>query len=108
MCAIGLSEAMSSNVLYPFLVFMTESFGYTGSALGLHAGIMAASFSTAQFMSSMVWGKVSDRIGIKPCLVIGTLGSGLFMIAFGTSTSYTSAIIARACAGLLNGNLGES
>jgi len=30
MFAIQLNEAMMINVLYPFLVFMTESFGYTG------------------------------------------------------------------------------
>jgi len=30
MSAIQLNEAMMINVLYPFLVFMIESFGYTG------------------------------------------------------------------------------
>ena len=30
MFAVQLNEALMINVLYPFLVFMTESFGYTG------------------------------------------------------------------------------
>jgi len=33
MSAIQLNEAMMINVLYPFLVFMIESFGYTGTVL---------------------------------------------------------------------------
>ena len=39
MSAIQLNEALMINVLYPFLVFMTESFGYTGTAL---AGLLTA------------------------------------------------------------------
>jgi MFS family permease len=106
LCFIGLQESMQNSVLFPFLVFMVESFGYTGPELGLHAGILASSFSAAQFLSSMFWGRLSDKIGLKPCLVLGTLGSAICMLLFGISKSYTHAILARACAGLLNGNLG--
>lgn len=103
---IQFNEALQINVLYPFLVFMVESFGYTGGSLGIHAGILASSFCAAQFFSSMWWGKLSDRIGLKPCLLAGMLGSALAFYIFGLATSFSVAVGARAMAGLLSGNAG--
>jgi len=106
MIAIQMNEALMINVLFPFLVFMTEFFGYKGASLGIHAGIIASSFCGAQFLSSMLWGRLSDQVGLKPCLIAGTLGSSLMFIQFGLSRNFGQAVAARACAGLLNGNSG--
>ncbi len=105
-CSIQFNEALQINVLYPFLVFMIESFGFTGSALGVHAGLLASSFCGAQFISSMLWGRLSDKIGLKPCLIIGTLGSAIVFFEFGFAKTFTQAVTARAFSGLLNGNVG--
>jgi len=105
-CATQLNEALMINVLFPFLVFMVEGFGYTGTELGWHAGLLASSFCGAQFFSSMFWGRISDQFGIKPCLVIGTAGSAAFFFLFGMSGSYAQCVAARFGAGLLNGNMG--
>jgi len=106
MIAIQMNEALMINVLFPFLVFMTEFFGFTGPALGYHAGILASSFCGAQFLSSIFWGRLADRVGLKPCLISGTLGSSLMFFQFGLSRNFGQAVAARACAGLLNGNSG--
>ncbi len=106
LCAVFFSEALQMNVLFPFLVFMVESYGFTGSELGLAAGILASSFAAAQFLSSMLWGYFSDRVGLKPCLVLGTFGSSLCMLMFGLSRRYVLALLIRFCGGLLNGNIG--
>jgi MFS family permease len=100
------NEGLQMNFLFPFLVFMIESFGFTGTALGAHAGILASSFCAAQFLSSMVWGRLADRLGIKPCIIAGTLGSAVAFFCFGLATTYWQAVLARGCAGLLNGNVG--
>lgn len=106
LCAVQLNEACQINVLFPFLVFMIESFGYDGNSLGIHAGILAGCFCGAQFFSSMFWGMMSDKIGLKPCLVIGTLGGSAVFIFFGFSSNFYQAVAARSLAGLLNGNIG--
>ena len=36
--AVQFSEAMNINVLFPFLAFMVEGFGYGGPELGYYAG----------------------------------------------------------------------
>jgi len=85
---------------------MIEDLGYTGHRLGVYAGGLAASFSGSQFLSSYLWGKISDKFGRKPSVVIGTLGAAVGMLIFGLSKSYTQAVIGRCIAGLLNGNIG--
>jgi MFS family permease len=100
--AIQMNEALQINVLFPFLVFMIEMFGFTGPSLGVHAGLLASSFCGAQIFSSWLWGRLSDRVGLKPCLIAGTLGSSLIFFMFGLSTSFEQAVAARFCAGELN------
>lgn len=54
----------------------------------------------------MLWGRISDRIGRKPVLITGLVGTALSMILFGFSTNLWCAVMARALGGLLNGNVG--
>lgn len=103
---VQVCEAMNINVLFPFLAFMVEDFGYTGAHLGYAAGLLAASFCGAQFLSSTVWGMLSDKYGRKPCILLGTLGAALGMLVFGTAKSYPQAVVGRCLSGLLSGNLG--
>ena len=100
------SEGMNINVLFPFLAFMIEDLGYGGHRLGYYAGGLAASFCGAQFLSSYLWGKFSDRYGRKPAIIIGTLGAGLGMLVFGLAKTYSMAVVGRIISGLLCGNLG--
>lgn len=68
--------------------------------------MLITAFAFAEFSTGMLWGRVSDRIGRKPVLIMGLIGTAFSMICFGFSKSLTSAILARALGGLLNGNVG--
>ena len=57
-------------------------------------------------MSGMWWGKLSDKIGRKPVLIGGLIGTMVCMITFGFAKSFPIALLARALGGLLNGNMG--
>lgn len=103
---VQLCEGININVLFPFVAFMVEDFGYTGKELGYHVGGLAATFCLAQFVSSVPWGSLSDRIGRKPPVVMGVLGSAVGMVVLGISTSYSQAVAGRAISGLLTGNVG--
>jgi len=54
----------------------------------------------------MFWGRLADKIGLRPCLIAGTMGSAVAFVAFGLSANFSQAVLARAMAGLLNGNAG--
>lgn len=55
---------------------------------------------------SPFWGKLSDKFGRRPILLIGVTGNCIACLMFGTSKWYAWALAARALHGLLNGNLG--
>ena len=50
---------------------------------GLTTGALFAVFSLMQFIFSPIWGRVSDRIGRRPILLLGLAGSVVFYALFG-------------------------
>lgn len=52
------------------------------------------------------WGRLSDRIGRRPVLLIGLTGLVACMLSFGFAKSVPAAVISRIIAGLLSGNIG--
>jgi hypothetical protein len=49
MLLLQLCESMQINILFPFLVFMVEDFGYKGEKLGLYAGESVGAFRLSLF-----------------------------------------------------------
>ncbi|KAK3400390.1 major facilitator superfamily domain-containing protein [Sordaria brevicollis] len=54
----------------------------------------------------MYWGGLSDRVGRKPVLLLGCVGTMFSMIMVGFATNIWVAVLGRAIGGLLNGNIG--
>jgi len=50
-----------------------------------------SSFSLMQFLFAPVWGRVSDRIGRRPILLLGLVGSVLFYALFGYASGLSQA-----------------
>ena len=57
---------------------------------GMLLGLLMSSFSAMQFLFSPVWGRISDRIGRRPVLMIGLAGSTIFYGLFGIATMLKS------------------
>lgn len=71
-----------------------------------YAGILIAAFSFAESLTGMMWGSLSDRIGRKPVLLLGSAGTAFSLLLVGFSTNLWMAVAARLLGGLLNGNMG--
>ncbi|KAI7870222.1 major facilitator superfamily domain-containing protein [Spinellus fusiger] len=74
--------------------------------VGYYVGLITSSFALAQLISGMPWGMLSDRIGRRPIILMGMMGTIISILLFGLSNSYTWAILSRSLCGLLNGNIG--
>ena len=87
---------------------MVEAFHVTDNdrKIALYAGMITSSFTFAEFSAGMFWGRMSDKIGRKPVLIMGLMGTAISMIVFGFAPNLATAMIARALGGLLNGNIG--
>ncbi len=57
--------------------------GNESRAAGAVLGLLMASFSAMQFLFAPIWGRISDRIGRRPILLVGLTGSVLFYLLFG-------------------------
>jgi DHA1 family tetracycline resistance protein-like MFS transporter len=76
-------DLLGFGIVLPLLARYAEFFGLSGQALGL----LLASFSAMQFLFAPLWGRLSDRIGRRPVLLVGLAGSTFFYSLFGYATS---------------------
>jgi MFS family permease len=78
------------------------------SVISSQAGILHASFTAAQFVTAMIWGRVADskRAGRKTVILIGLFGTCISCLGFGFSTSFWQALCFRVLGGATNGNVG--
>lgn len=105
---IALAEQTAFNSISPYLPDMTSKFPDIAdpSEVGLYVGLIATSFALAQFTTNFFWGWLSDRIGRKPVILIGTLLTAACFVAFGFCKTLWQAIVVQICMGLVNGNQG--
>ncbi|KAI1339155.1 major facilitator superfamily domain-containing protein [Xylariaceae sp. FL0016] len=101
-------EPIAFMGIFPYIYFMIEDFHITDdtSKISFYAGMVTSAFTLAEFSTGLLWGRVSDKIGRKPVLLTGLIGTALSVLVFGFAPNLTVALIARAIGGLLNGNMG--
>jgi MFS family permease len=107
LAVIALAEQTALNSISPYLPEMVGSFsGIKKSQTGLYVGAIASSFALAQFATNFFWGWLSDRVGRKPVVMLGTLLTAVCFTAFGFCRTLWQAILVQALMGLVNGNQG--
>ena len=99
---IGFVDMLGFAMVFPLLPFY---------ALRLQApewviGWMIASFSIAQLTSAPIWGRVSDRFGRRPALLVGLAASGVAFVVFGFATSIWMLFLSRFIQGAGGGTTG--
>jgi len=101
-------DLIGFGIVVPLVPLYSRHFG----AHGLAIGAIIASFSAMQFIFSPIWGRLSDRYGRRPILLISTAGAAGSYVLFAISCGFenhTAAlglmVLARAFAGLCGGNI---
>lgn len=85
-------------MLFPVEPYYVRTFGATSRTMGW----LIASFSLAQFVFSPMWGRLSDRMGRKPVLMMGLAGYAVSMALFGLARSIPALFVTRTLAGVLS------
>lgn len=107
LAVIALAEQTALNSISPYLPEMTRSFPEVKEGqTGLYVGLIASSFALAQCATNFLWGWLSDRIGRKPVIVMGTALTAACFVAFGFCRTLWQAVLVQALMGLVNGNAG--
>lgn len=105
-----LSEPLSQTSLLAYMFHQLKSFdpSQSDATVSTQVGILQGSFTAAQFLTAVWWGRLADAawMGRKRVLLIGLLGSGISCLGFGFSRSFAAAVVSRTLGGLLNSNVG--
>lgn len=109
-----LSEPLTQQGLQSYMFYQLKSFTLpngdppSDSTVAKQAGILAAAFTGAQFLTAMMWGRLADTetFGRKRVILIGLLGTAIGSLGFGFSKSFATAVFWRCFGGILNGNIG--
>ncbi|GKT99914.1 mfs multidrug [Fusarium langsethiae] len=101
-------EPIAFMSIFPYIYYMIQDFNITDDTnkISVYAGMVTSAFTLAEFSTGVLWGRLSDKIGRKPVLLFGLLGTALSVLVFGFAPSLPVALFARALGGLLNGNIG--
>jgi MFS family permease len=107
LAVISLCEQTALNSISPFLPDMAASFpGIDPSHVGVYVGTIASAFALAQLATNFFWGWMSDKIGRKPVILLGTILTAACFVAFGFVRTLPQAIAVQVLMGLCNGNQG--
>lgn len=98
---IMLTEVLGWTLILPFLPYYALEFGATP----LQVGLIMATFSICQFASAPVIGKLSDKYGRKPLLILSQLSTLTGFLMLGFANSLLIIILSRVVDGLFGSNM---
>jgi multidrug resistance protein len=86
------------SILFPVEPYYARMFGATSQTMGW----LMASYSLAQFIFSPLWGRLSDRVGRKPVMLVGLAGYAMAMTLMGLARGIPGLFLGRILAGMLS------
>ena len=100
-------DLIGFGIVLPLLPLYGENYG----AAGWQIGLLMAAYSLMQFLFAPWWGRLSDRIGRRPVLLVSTAGAVASYALFAFATRFQGAtalwliILSRALAGICGANI---
>lgn len=89
------------GIVIPLLPFFASAF----DAAPWQVTLLFATYSAGQFLGELFWGRLSDRIGRRPVLLITVVFSSLGYLALAFAPGIWIAVLVRAAAGFFSGNM---
>jgi multidrug resistance protein len=100
--AVNFVDMVGFMIVLPLLPFYALDLRASPEIIGL----LIASFSVAQLLAAPFWGRVSDRYGRRPALLIGLTASALAYVVFGFAESLWLLFLSRLVQGAGGGTTG--
>ncbi len=97
-------DMIGFGIVIPVLPLYAMHFGASSVMNGFLVGI----YSAVQFLGAPVWGKLSDRVGRRPVLIISVIGSAIGFYIMGAATTLAMLFAARIIDGISGGNIGTA
>jgi len=98
---ISLINSLSVTILLPTIYLYGRQFGLND----FQTSFLFAIYSLSQFFATPVIGKLSDRLGRKPLLILSLLGTVIANLIAGTANTASLLFFARFLDGITGGNV---
>jgi DHA1 family tetracycline resistance protein-like MFS transporter len=97
-------DLIGFGMVIPFLSYYAREYGASGFMVGAVVGI----YSIMQFFFAPVWGRLSDRVGRRPILLLSLTASTAGYVLFAFSHSLGALFLSRVIAGIGGANIGTA
>ncbi|KAM0436626.1 hypothetical protein ACHAPT_002334 [Fusarium lateritium] len=105
LCYARMTEPIAFFSIFPFIAQMVQRNGHLPeSDVGFYSGLIESLFSATQMVVLLSWGRLADRIGRKPILVITLIGTAVGPALFGIAKTLPQMILFRCLAGVFSGS----
>lgn len=94
-------DLLGFGIIIPILPFYAENYGASAWMIGW----IMTGYSLMQFLFSPFWGRLSDRYGRRPVLLLSICGSIGSMLVLALSDSLTGILAGRLLAGIFGANI---
>jgi multidrug resistance protein len=84
------------GIIIPNLAYYAKDTGATTAEIA----ILMSIYSGMQLLFAPIWGRLSDKHGRKPAILLGLLGNAAALVGFGLAKDYVWLLIARSAAGI--------
>jgi MFS family permease len=122
-------DLVGFSILFPLYAGMLEHYGGAGHGLlaqmmgwieglypdadpvqrhALFGGLLGAFYSLLQFVSAPWWGRMSDRHGRRPILLISLVGSCVAYVLWFFAGTFEVLLLSRLIAGLMGGSVSSA
>ena len=101
LCFITGLATVGFGLVLPAFLFYAQNLGATPAI----ATVIIATYSMGQFIGTPIWGRLSDRIGRKPVLLISIFGQSICFVWLALSSNLWMLAAARFFGGMISGNI---
>ena len=96
-----LVDVLGLSIIIPLLPFYAEHFGASATVVGT----LVSSFAFCQLIAGPILGKLSDRMGRKPLLIVSQIGTCIGFLILAGAQSLWMVFLSRIIDGATAGNL---
>lgn len=94
-------DLLGFSIILPLLPYLAREF----SASEFQIGLLVASYALAQFIGAPFLGRLSDRFGRRPVLLISIAGNALGFLLLGFAQNLGMLFLSRILAGITAANI---
>src|SRR3954464_11031271 len=99
--SIVLIDLLGFSIVMPLLAPFAKQYGMSGAQIGL----LFAAYPMCQLVAGPILGRLSDRYGRRPLLIVSQAGTALSFVVLGLSSNFTVMLLARMLDGASGGNI---